>query len=442
MTNTARATHERLSSILRVVGLAVIGGTLIVSLLVIKPAYPKRLQLLAGREGSGYHAMGTRLAAELTRRGLETQVIITDGGIDNLRRLAAGAENTLGFVPSNLEHAVRPSVDTEHVVSLGSIGYEPLWFFFRSELEVGEIRDLAVLTVATGGAGSVGDWVARRLLEINGIELDLHVVEAPGSTDDVVAALRAEPLDGIFALGAPSTPTIRRLLVADGISFMGFDRADAYVAVSPGLVKLIAPAGVFDLARNVPPRDTPLVAATTNLATVDSLHPAVVPVVLRAVAASADLGDVFTRRGTFPSPEGASLPLDPAAERIYDQGESVFSREIPYGLARQLDHIGFVVMPLLGIALALVKVLPTILGAWTTIRFSRLYRRLEAVEKAAAAGADPSGLLADLQAIDTASADIFVPRSAVADYMDLRQLLHDLRDRTTTPEAKARTPKA
>ena len=55
--------------------------------------------------------------------------------------------------------------------------------------------------------------------------------------------------------------------------------------------------------------------------------------------------------------------------------------------------------------------------------------RLEVVEKTDAAGGDRSKLLAELDAIDQASAKLHVPRPKIPDYLDFRQFLHDMRYR-------------
>lgn len=429
-TRSSLAREEQGHRIRQIAGWTLIAIAVFVSLVMIKPSLPSKIVLLTGPEGSSYHAIGTLYARELSARGLPTEVVVTDGGIDNLRRLEAGAENAVGLAPSNLEHAIRPPVDAEHLVSLGSVAYEPLWFFYRSDLEIRDLKDLAVLTVATGDEGTVLHWMVGRLLEVHGIQRDVDLVPEPEETPEAtVTALRGGALDGVFAMGAPGSPAIQEMLHSDGISLLSFDRADAYVALTPGLTKLVAPAGVFDLARDVPSEDTELVSVTTNLVSRDSLHPTVVPLLLSAAAGFADKGSLFASRATFPSPNGVSLPLKRAAERFYDQGETGLAKRVPYALARRLNHLGFVVLPLLGLAVVIVKFLPIVLRTWTSLRLTGLYKKLETVEKGHAAGADPSELLAQLAEIDRTSSGIYVPRSKVAEYIDYRQFLHDMRDR-------------
>ena len=58
-----------------------------------------------------------------------------------------------------------------------------------------------------------------------------------------------------------------------------------------------------------------------------------------------------------------------------------------------------------------------------------LLKKLEVVEKGNAAGEDRATLLEQLDLIDRTSAKMFVPRSIVHDYIDVRQFLHDMRER-------------
>ncbi len=433
--------ENRVNAIEKWAARAAIVAVLFVSLVVIQPSLPKKIVLLTGPEGGNYHEIGKRYAAELRSRGLETELVVTDGGLDNLQRLVDGAEATVAFVPSNLERAVDPPIDVEHLVSLGSVAYEPLWFFFRSDLEVHSLRDCAVLTLSTGDDDTVVNWMAKQFLAANGIADTVSIVGVGDQpVKETTDALLGGRIQGAFVMGVPVSPAVEKLLHDDRVGLLSFARADAYVALFPGLTKLVAPEGVFDLVRNVPPHDTQLLSATTNLVTRDSLHPAVVPLLLSSAASFYDEGNVFASSATFPSRVGVSLPLKRAANRYYDQGETGLSRQLPYALARALNHFGFVVLPLCALAFILVKVLPVAMQTWTKIRLVGLYKRLEAVEKADAAGTDRVELVAELRAIDDASSTIFVPRSKLSEYIDFRQFLHDMRDRIASgDERKAET---
>jgi len=416
--NNSITKEDHLWRLSRTATFAVIAIVLLVSLVILKPAAPDRITILTGPEGSGHHELGKRYAVYLGDRGLEAEVQITDGGFDNVKRLAAGADDTVAFAPSNIEHVVGDSIDTSHLVSLGSVAYEPLWLFYQSELEIRKISDLAGLRVATGAKSSVIHYVARFLFELNGISDQVKIQPSEGQTPRTVAkALVEGQIDAAFAIGGPASPAIKDLLVDEDLGVLSFERADAYQALDPGITKLVAPEGIFDLAANIPPEDLVLLSATTNLVTLDSFYPGAVPLLLRAATEVHDQQRIVTAGESFPSAQNVSLPLKRAARRYYDQGEKGLSKFLPYKVTRWLNHLGFVVLPLLALAVVLVKIVPLLLKIWISITQSH------------AAGGDRPTLLAELDALDRASATIFVPRSSLPKYIDFRQFLHDMRER-------------
>jgi hypothetical protein len=137
----------------------------------------------------------------------------------------------------------------------------------------------------------------------------------------------------------------------------------------------------------------------------------------------------FSTPLTFPNSEHITLPLDSAARRYFRQGTTGLSRFLPYKVTRFLNHLGFLVLPLLTAAIVLLKFVPAGLRIWGRLRLRGLLKQLEAVEKGHAAGDDASKLLADLARIDRVSATMFVPLSTAHDYIDFRQFLHDMRER-------------
>ena len=147
---------------------------------------------------------------------------------------------------------------------------------------------------------------------------------------------------------------------------------------------------------------------------------------------------VFSSQTEFPSKQHLGLPLDRSARRYFDQGETGLSKFLPYKVTRLLNHLGFVVLPLLGLTVVLIKFVPTALRIWGGLRLVGLLKKLEAVEKAHAAGGDRSKPRDDLDQIDRTSAKMFVPRSTVHDYIDFRQFLHDMRERVEGEEKERR----
>jgi uncharacterized membrane protein YccC len=63
------------------------------------------------------------------------------------------------------------------------------------------------------------------------------------------------------------------------------------------------------------------------------------------------------------------------------------------------------------------------------VRFNGFYRKLETIERASASGANPQLVHQDLDLLDDDCVDFSVPRSMREQYLNLRQLIHDLRER-------------
>jgi len=411
------------------VSAVVIAAALFVSLVILQPAVPDRVTLLTGPEGGAYYALGLLYAEDLGERGLEVDVEATAGIHEILPTLAEGG-NVVAFVPSVFDATVAPDVDTSHLVSLGSVRFEPLWLFSRSDLNVEKIPDLQGRTILTGARGTVSDVVARRLIEKN--ELGDVVALQPVSdvrTNALVEGLGDDTIDAVFVVGSPGSPIVRALLLTDGVSFLSFERARAYAGLMPGLTALEAPQGVFDLPRNIPPEDVDMLSAVTCLAAHEDLHSAVVPMFL---IAAENVNEETTRFSIFdPFPNGDHIPfrLDIAAKRYYSDGETGLAKFFPYKVTRYLNHLGFMVLPLLVIVLLLLKIVPMGLSLYTGILLKGWFAKLAAIEKARVAGEEREKLLADLDRIDKSSAGMLVTHISAQDYVDFRQFLSDLRDR-------------
>ena len=422
--------EQKAASFSRKLGIAAIGVVLVVSLVIMKPAAPDKLILLTGPEGSAYHEMAKSLADELHRRGLSTEVRVTDGGLDNLELLATDPHGTVAFAPSNIENVVGDSVETNDLVSLGSIAWEPLWLFYRAEREIDDVPDLAGLSVSTGTDGTVVDFIATEMLRINDIVDRVELQSPDGQTPEtVMTSLVDGRIDAAFAAGPPASPLIMDLLGNPDISVLSFKRAAAYGARFPGVATITVPQGMVDFGRDLPSEDLALLSVTTNLLALNDLYPAAVPLLLEAVARAENRQRFTTEPESFPSGNNTSLPLHRAASRYYEHGEKGLGKILPYKVTRWLNHLGFVVLPLLAFTVLLVKIVPIGMKIWGRVHLMGMLKALEEVEKASAAGADPKALLAQLDELDRRTATIFVPRSALHDYIDIRQFMHDMRER-------------
>ena len=326
-------------------------------LVVIKPAIPDRIVLLTGPESGAYHEFGMRLAEDLRTRGIEVDVVVMGGSLDNLDRLGENAD-AVALAPSIVDWQSEFG-DSPPLVALGSVGMEPLWLFYRSEIAVNRINDLLGKNLATEGINTTSYQVANLLVEEAGLAGQLTVV--PLSDRPAARAIQgfgSGELDAVFLSGQVNSGVVQTLLKSDRAKLLSLDRGKAMAKRVSGATVIVAPEGVFDLARNVPEQDTQLLAGMTCLVAGKDVHAAVVPMLLSAVDNISRESSSFISTNQFPSSEHVTLPLAPAAQRFFRQGEVGLSKYLPYGLVRFLNHLGFLVLPLLTVVVVLLKAVP------------------------------------------------------------------------------------
>jgi hypothetical protein len=265
------------------------------------------------------------------------------------------------------------------LVSLGTISVAPLWLFFRSGAQIGVPGALTGKRLSIEPQGSATRVLTRRLLALNGVkDSSLRLLGLPpeGAAD---ALLRGE-IDGVAMMSSLRSPIVRRLLVADGIVLQGYPRADAYVALFPSLIKVVLPAGVADLARNIPPQDVTLLAAEASLVVRQDLHPSLHYLLLEAASEIHGGPEIFQRAGRFPAGEAVDLPLSEQAREFYQSGLPFAYRTMPLWLAGMTERFLILLIPLLVVVLPALRFVPALYGFIVEHRIYRLYGQLRILE--------------------------------------------------------------
>jgi TRAP-type uncharacterized transport system substrate-binding protein len=350
----------------------VVGGVV-----VARSLPPRTLTIAAGEPGGAYHGHALRYQAILARQGVRLEVLETAGAVDNLERLLDPRSHvSVAFLQSGIASETKaPSL-----VSLGSIGYEPVWVFYRGAPVRTRLTEPTVgKRVSIGPPGSGTRTLALDLLELLGARgkeaelLDLHAVPAAD------ALLRGE-IDAMIEVAGFDAPVVQRLLKSPEINTMSFARADAYVALRPYLSKLILPQGIADLRTNRPPQDLTLVAPKTSLVVRESLHPAAQYLLLQAAAEVHSPPSLFQRAGQFPAPEPIDLPLSDTASNYHKSGSPLLQRLLPFWVAALVTELLTLLIPLVALAYPLLRLAPGVYGWGMRRRVFRLYGELKFLE--------------------------------------------------------------
>ncbi len=180
-------------------------GALIAAYWYLDPQPPRKVTLATGPAGSAYAGFGERYARALRANGIEVELKATSGSSDNLQLLRSG-EADVGFVRGGSADTLAD--EEAGLTSLGSLFYEPLWLFYRTDVAqkidrktgvLGSMAQLKGLRVNVDKAGSGVPDIMEKLLKANHIDastLQLSNLEPAPATE----ALEAGMLDAIVLL--------------------------------------------------------------------------------------------------------------------------------------------------------------------------------------------------------------------------------------------------
>jgi TRAP transporter TAXI family solute receptor len=409
-----------------------IAGALILAALVgtvawLGPLPPKVVLMSTGTTGSDYDLFARQYQAILKRAGVELRLLPSGGPIDNLKRLN---DPRSGVMVAFVQGGLTNEAQSPNLESLGTVFYEPFWFFLHRGIELQRPDDLRGKKVAIGPEGSATRHIAKLFLRLNGVAEDqLQLV--PLDAAEAAAALLKGEIDAATMAATWDTEAVRQLLASSEANLFGSPRADAYVALYPYLTKLVVPAGVGNLATNRPVADVNLVASEASLIVRKDLHPAINYLLLEAATAVHSDGGMFRKRGEFPAPERVDLPIAKDARQYYRSGPPFLQRYLPYGWAVLVSRILVLLIPIVGVAYPLLRTAPALYGWNMRRRIFRLYGELKLieVELEARGGQTSDELRSRLQRLEKRADHLYIPPAFAHFLYQLRNHIGLVRER-------------
>jgi len=402
------------------------------------PLPPKVVLMSTGTKGSDYDLFARQYQAILKRSGLELRLLPSAGPIDNLKRLN---DPRSGVMVAFVQGGLTSESQSPGLESLGTVFYEPFWFFIHRGIELRGPDDLRGRRVAIGPEGSATRHFADRFLALNGVsENQLQLLPLTGA--EAAEALLKGEVDAAAIAATWETDAVRRLLASSEVNLFGSPRADAYVALYPDLTKLVVPQGVGNLATNRPSTDVSLVASEASLIVRKDLHPAIKSLLLEAATEVHSGGGLFQRRGQFPAPETVDLPISKDARQFYRSGPPFLQRYLPYAWAVLLSRILVLLIPIVGVAYPLLRSAPA-LYAWNMRRrVFRLYGELKLIEieHDARGGQTDDELRPRLQRLEDRANHLYVPPAFAQFLYQLRYHIGLVRERLQQSAATSAQP--
>jgi TRAP-type uncharacterized transport system substrate-binding protein len=342
---------------------------------LLQPTPPRSIAMATDPEGSISAGLGKRYQEILARNRIEVRLVPSVGAVENVARLRDPKSGiSVGIIPSGITNQQQ----SPELVSLGTLFYEPLWFFYRGRIET--YRGLHGLRISVGPEGSGTHALSIEFLARLGIA-DKSSAELLPLTPQVAAEqLLHGEINASAMLAAWESPVVRQLLSADDVTLASAPRADAFVALYPFLTKVVLPAGVGDMVTNRPPTDVVLLAPKASLVVRNDLHPAIQYLLLEAATEIHSGPGMFRKAGQFPAAESIDLPLSSHAHQFYKAGPPFLQRHLPFWLAVLAQQLLVLLIPVLAVLYPLLRFLPALYGWAMRRRVFRLYNELKRLE--------------------------------------------------------------
>jgi uncharacterized protein len=344
---------------------------------LLKPSAPTRVVMVTGSSGGAYASLGKRYVEIFKREGVMLELRETKGSVENLELLKR-LDNDIeaGFVQSG----ITPEPQREGLISLGSLFYEPLWIFYRDKSELDRITQLRGKRLGVGAAGSGTRPVVQALLGANNIANgDTKLDES--SPKDAAAKLQRGELDAIFLIAGADSPLVVELLSAKEVKVMSMARADAYSRIMPSLAKITIPRGVINLTADIPSQSIDTVAATATLVAMESLHPAIAYLFIKAAKEVHGDGGLLHAQREFPSiAKYQEFDVPENVEQLYKNGTPFLYRHLPFGMANLAMRLWVLLIPLGALLLSASDLVPKLMGARMNWRVSQLYQDARKLE--------------------------------------------------------------
>jgi TRAP-type uncharacterized transport system substrate-binding protein len=398
----------------------------------IEPAPPRAIVMSTGMEGGSYAAYAEWYRQILGREKVRLELLSSSGSVENLKRLQDPSFKVdVGFV----QGGTGSRSEAPNLLSLGALFYTPLWVFYRSPETYDDLSRFKGKRINIGPEGSGVRKFAVDLLEAS------KAAEPPTALLDLTNTAAAKELvegriDAVMIFGTADNPIVQELLHKEGVKLLSFSQAEAYTRLFPALSHVILPAGLLDLAKKKPPADVHLLAATTNLVARDTLHPALVYLLLDAAAEIHSGGGWVHKAGEFPSPKAQDFPLSDRAERFYKSGLPLMFDYLPFWVATFVDRMVLLLIPTAAVLIPLIRIMPWFYSWRNRRKFFYWYGELKNLELEVRESPQPERIRdyrTRLDRIEAAVNEVQVPLAFFHEAYNLKQHIELVRGKLMGP---------
>lgn len=333
------------------------------------PAPPQRIMVTTGYKGGANELFGKNYKEILARSNVELDIRNSSGTGENIQRLK---DPQSGYQLGFSQDGAIEGEQLKSLVSLGQIGYQPYWIFYRSPKEWFDLDSLKGKRVSIGADGTGRNKLAKSLHLDAATPADLSRLTG----DEAAKALKDGRVDAILTSGTLDSSHVQELMRDPSIRLLSLPRAEALSRIYPQLVRLVLPAGVVDFEKKIPPKDVEIIATTTSVLVREDLHPQIIYLLVQALEEVHNPAGIFHRVGTFPTQFDAHYSMSETARDYYKNGPSFLNRHLPFVATNYFARMLATLAAIMAISIPLFKLLPKIYN-WFIKRYTdNLFQRL------------------------------------------------------------------
>lgn len=405
------------------------GLLLVVALVyVARPLPPRSLTLATGQPHSTADVVGHKYQTFFRTHGIDLKLVPSRGAEENLRLLAEGKVDAI-FGQGGL----RLAENSDHLLSLGSIAYQPLWlFYYGSAANEPDLKTLlSSRRTSINVPGSSTRGLVSQVLEAHGVNLSSPNLLSL-STSESVNGFKDRKIDAIFLVGSFESENIQLIAQIPDVRVYNFRMVDAYTRKFQYLDPVVLPAGAFSFDPVTPKSDVRMIATTMDILVTDRLHPAHQLLFLEATTDFDRKRVSYFSQGKFPVYMDTRIPESDVARRYYKEGSPLLWGYAPFWVASLFDEIWFYLLAIGAIVIPLLSFLPNYRKTHAVLSIESCYDELRFIENEInrvkiTAGTMPPALLDQIDLLADKARQLWVPTGNRSAYYDLRSAIHIVR---------------
>jgi TRAP-type uncharacterized transport system substrate-binding protein len=392
------------------------------------PVPPTTVTMATGLKGSSLEMQGMKYKRYFAENGITLELIETAGASANLTVLAEKK------VDAALSQGGLKIPHDSDIVSLGSIGYQPLWFFYKKTNSIDNLfkymegKQISIAQTGSGTRPLTDDVLALvnkdRLNRMKLLELNAR---------DSINMLDADQIDGMFFVADLTSANLQMLLKNPTLAFLNFKDANALAKNIKHTEVVSLPIGSVDLTNNLPADDVNMIATTTILLINKDLHPGIQHLFLIATKnIQKNSTEFFSRPGGFPTFLGNNEPRSEIAVKYFNEGNITLEDRLPFWLASSVNQMWFFLVASLAVIYPLFSILPQFRRSLFNIQLTSVYIEIFELYRMADHDNNPDDIADMIERCDVLRANIdsvWIPRGCHEIFNNLLTAFSRLEDR-------------